>query len=454
MPPAAIRAALERALAAEDRDALWAALAPVQDQLTEDRDVARVWAEALRTSPARRSLVEEADRILTSWPGDPGIVGSAADALVRAAERRPVDEPPLAEGPASIAASALGRCLGRLSPPERGDPEVGGRLTAARGNALSLLGPLRYADAVEALEAAIALDPEQGDWHFDLGLVHKRQRAFDRALEATRRARQLQGDRKPVLWNLAIAATGAGDGAAAEEAWRALGLAATAAPDRLPFVEGLDPVEVRVATLGPGHGVAAWVPEEAAGFELVGVQPLSPCHGVVRTPTFRDARTDFGDVILWDPRPIGVRRDGDRPVPRFPLLAVLKAGDERRYRFLALQQQPGEVDALGRELPEGVVLYRHGERVERVCPRCAAGEVLVRHEHLPPEDHRIAFGKLLVPGDQDLGQVARRLEEARRRYPGVLLAIPGLYEALGRTQDAGTHHTRWGTIERTALRVG
>ena len=153
--------------------------------------------------------------------------------------------------------------------------------------------------------------------------------------------------------------------------------------------------------------------------------------------------------MLWDGRPVGVREIDGRPVPRFPLLGLLSPGDERRYRFLAMEQAEGQVDAVGAAMPEGVVLYRHGVRVEMMCPRCASGQWLDTHEHLPPESHRLVFGKLLVGADHDLGAVEAALADARRAEPGVLLAVPGLYEALGRTKDAGTHHTRWAAIERS-----
>lgn len=452
-PDPEVREALRRATEANDRGTLWAALEPLAPRLGSDAAVAAVWAEALRTSPGRRTLVDEASTILDAWPGDAALVGAASDALVRAAERRPIDEPPLAEGPASVAASALDRCLARLSVSERSDPEIAGRLWALRGNALRLLGPKRHADALAALERALALDPQRGEWHADVALLHKHARDFARCLEASRRARALLGDRRPVLWNLAIAATAVGAGREAAEAWRALGMDAKAGEGELPFVEGLEPVQVRLPTLGPGHALAPLVPDEAAGFEIVWAQPLSPCHGVIRTPTFREAIADFGDVVLWDGAPVSVvERDG-RPLPRFPLLGVLKSGDERRFRFLALQQKPEDVARLGEALPEGVVLYQHGERVETVCPRCAAGQTLVRHEHLPAEEHRIAFGKIVVPVSLELGAFEHALEDARRRQPGVLMAVPALYEALGDTKRAGAHHKRWGEIERTALRV-
>src|SRR5690606_3721448 len=218
-------------------------------------------------------------------------------------------------------------------------------------------------------------------------------------------------------------------GVEAAEAWRALGIDARAEEGELPFVEGLEPVEVRLPTVGPGHSLAPAVPDEAASFEVVWAQPLSPCHGVIRSPTFRDAIADFGDVVLWDGAPIGLtRRDGSAPVPRFPLLGVLKKGDERRFRFLALQQKADQVAALGRELPEGAIVYPHGERIETLCPRCAAGETFTKHEHLPPEEHRVVFGKIIVPSTIELSAFADALETARRNNPGVLLAIPGLYE--------------------------
>jgi len=447
-----IEGALGRAASAEDREALWSALEPLRELLGRRVDVARVWAEALRTSPSRPTLVEEAGAILDGWPAEPALVGAVSDALVRSAERRPIDEPPLGEGPASLAASATDRCLGKLAEADEHDPEIGGSLLALRANALRLLGPKRHADAVSTLERALELDPERGAWHYDLGLVFKHARDFDRALEANRRARALLGDRRPVLWNLAIAATAAGEGAEAAAAWRALGLPATSSEGTLPFVEGLDPVQVRLPTLGSGHQLAPHLPDEAAGFELVWAQPLSPCHGVIRSPTFREAVADFGDVVLWDGSPVGVHEVDGTPVPRFPLLGVLKAGQERRFRFLALQQKPTDVEALREELPDDVVLYLHGERVERVCPRCAAGETLVKHEHLPAEEHRIAFGKIVVPKERELRDFEKSLQAARRRHPGVLLAVPALYEALGDTPQAGKHHKRWGEIERTAQR--
>jgi hypothetical protein len=84
-----------------------------------------------------------------------------------------------------------------------------------------------------------------------------------------------------------------------------------------------------------------------------------------------------------------------------------------------------------------------------VCPRCAAGEAFLPHEHEAPTERRAVRGKLVVPAAVSLGDVRTSLERAKGA--AVLLAIPGLYEALGDTPTAGKHHKSWGVIERGLL---
>ncbi|AKF06835.1 hypothetical protein [Sandaracinus amylolyticus] len=450
--PNALEAAMQRALAERSADAAWSHLEPFRASLTRDPEVASAWSVLLQASPSRPGAVEDLTAILEHFgAGDPALAAAAITALVRVDERRPLDEPAIGEGAASVAAKHAERLLATLPPEAAADADRGGALTIAYANALRRLGPARDADAAAAFERAIARHGARGEWLVDLGLCHKWAGRFRAALLAFRKAREKLGDRRPVLFHLAGAAIGAGEGEEAAAALRALGHAAEAAPERLPFVPDLAPAQLRVPTRGPGHGLAAFVPDAAASFERVWVQPLSPLHGVVRSPTFREAIADWGDVVLWDAAPTGTIPHEGRAVPVFPMLAVLKPGDERRFRFLALEQTEEQVRALGEQLPEGVVLYVHGQRVEQVCARCAAGEVLTKHEHEAPTEHRAVFGKLLIPGDRPLPEVRDALEKALRAAPGVLMAIPALYEALGLTQLAGKNHKSWGVIERGTL---
>lgn len=375
--------------------------------------------------------------------------------LVAQAERRAPDEP-VVEGAASRAVAIAERALGSLGEAARRDPEIAGYLLVNLAAALRLAAPARDAEVVAHYERAIALDPSRGGWWLGLAVHHKWRLRFAEGLAAALEARARLGDERRVLWNVAICATGAGKGAAAVEALRALGITATLAKGGMPQAAALPRVEVRLRATGSGHGGDV-VPDEATSFEVVQVLPFSPCHGVVTSPTLRDAAADVGDVVLWDVAPVAVRaptREGEAAVPRFPLIAVLQEGDERRFRFLAREQQEGQVAALAPAMPGDAKLFVQHARIDFVCPRCAAGESLVRHTHRPAEEHRVVRGKIVVPAHSELGAFRESLETLVRRHPGVALVVPALHEALGDARAAGKAHTAWAGIERTAVRVG
>lgn len=437
-----------------DVDGAFRVLEPHRAALTTERHVAAAWLELLELTPDRPTLVDEANAVLTRWPDDARLVIAACAALLARAQRIPPDEPSLAEGPARLAAEAAERALSALGPGDRKDPEFAGYLYINLANALRI-ARLDEERAVAAYRAALELAPENGHWWFDFGVFAKWRARFDESLSCMEKARALLGDTKPVLWNLAIAATALGRGEIAVEAWTRLGLdAKVSEASGMPFVDPLPPLQVRVPARGTGTAAPTEVPDRAASFELLWVSPISPCHGVVATPTAREAMVDYGDVVLWDGAPVSVVRDGDRPVPRFPLLAMLRRGDERRFRFVGLQQQAGDVDALEADLPEGSRIFVHEERVEYVCARCASGDVLRKHEHTPPEEHRIVYGKIIVPGAVRLEVFRDAYENAIRQRGKVALALPGLYEALGDTKKAGQQHVAWGGIERAAIKRG
>jgi tetratricopeptide (TPR) repeat protein len=429
------QAALER----RDVDAAFAEASVLEGELASNPEAAALWLDLLRAQPTHPSLCSDAARIVAAFPGDAALVTRACDALIRRAELRPLDEPDAERVElARLAANAAERCLdGGKGAPDEG---MRGFLLASQGNALRLVG--EYEQALTKLEAAVAEQPERGSWWFNLGLLHKARSAWPEALDANRRARTLLGDDKAVLWNLAICATALGDGARAVEAMRALGHPAELASSGMPYVPNLPPLQVRAASLGTGLG-GSMVPDRSIGLELVWVTPLSPVHGVVSSPSYRNASIDYGDLVLWDGVPVGVSTHAGRPVPRFPLLAVLRKGDERRFRFVALQQAEEQVRALGADLPAESQLFIHVERVEKLCARCASGEYLRKHAHEPPEAHRLVYGKLIVPGTTDLVAFRAELQTRLHRHPGVQLVVPELLEQVGDTAAAGNAHRLW-----------
>lgn len=452
----ALREAVREAANQDDAVGAWSLLTPRLADARQDRDVAMLVLELAHATPDRSENADDALALAGQFARDYAVVGLAVRVLIGQVEKRPPDEPKLTEhGLAERAAELAGACLASLDAAERADREIGGWLRSLRANALRLAG-VSFDDAAQAAFAeALELDRDDGHLWFDQGLLHKWRGRWQAGYDSNLRAQARLGDTRGVLWNLGICATALGDGNVAGLCWKKLGFTTELnAKSGHAFVDGLPPMQVRVLSRGSGYGFAGAVPDQAVGFEILWVQPFSPCHGVVVSPSFRDAPIDYGDVVLWDGARVATGEGQDGPVPRFPLLEVLRPGDERRLRFVALEQNPGDVAALETQLPEGCRVFVQQEHVEHICPVCASGDSMKKHDHLPPEEHRIVYGKLIAPASVEAQALRVAVESAKGREGKVSLAIPSLYEWVGDTKRAGQEHQTWRGIERMAIKKG
>jgi hypothetical protein len=434
----------------------WRELLERRDQLKNDPKLAGLALGLIRElgntaehRPVLRDLAE-------AWTGDWRLALATASMLLEQAGRRGMDEPPVSEeGPAFWAASSLERALAALSESERNNPEAAGNLNAMLGNALRICGPNRDEEAREAFTRAVEIDPERGEWWYDAGLLDKWRGRFDDGFAANELALMHMGPERPVLWNLAICATAIGKAEEAVEAWEALGVQARIDHGRdMPYVADLPPLLLRVLSRTPETDATSQLPDKAVGFELVWVAPLSPCHGVVQSPTFRDAPIDYGDLVLWDGAPVAAHETIDQgTVPVFPLLEILRHGAERRLPFVAFEREPGALEGLEADLPEGVRVFIQQERVHHGCAACAAGEA---HEHhadatATPTPSALVRGKVILPPTQQLDEFLDAWEASLTKR-SASVAIPSLYELLKDTQRAGQEHQAWRGIEGKALR--
>jgi len=454
--------------ATQDLESAWKALVGRRSQLGSDQELAELALGLIRemgNGVAQRELLRE---LAGAWTADWRLTLGAASLLLEQAGRRGMDEPPLREdGPAAWAAEALRRSLDALDDADRKDPEVAGNLNAMLGNALRFCGPGKDAEAQDAFTRAIELDPERGEWWYDAGLLDKWRGRFDEGYAANEQARMRLGDQRPVLWNLAICATALGKAEEAVDTWDQLGVPARIDRSRgMPFVANLPPMLLRVLSRTPATDATSQLPDRAVGFELVWIAPLSPCHGVVQSPTFREAPIDYGDLVLWDGAPVAAHQtSAGEAVPVFPLLEILRPGDERRWPFVALEREPGAVRSLEEALPEGVRVFIQQERVEHHCAACEAGEP---HEHGAESGAVSAPGSVpgSVPGSAPVSLVrgklivpfALKLDEFREAWERAVqdralsVALPELYEAVGDAKQAGQEHQAWRGIEGKALR--
>ena len=447
---------MSHAEATEDLQSAWEALLQSRSRLSSDQKLAELalgLIQQLGNGPAQRDVLRG---LADAWSGDWRLTLLAASLLIEQAGRRGMDEPILTDdGPASWAAGALQRSLDSLSDAERADADIAGNLYATLGNALRLCGPGQDADAQEAFTRAIELDPERGEWWYDAGLLDKWRGRFNEGFAANEQARMRMGDERPVLWNLAICATALGKAEEAVELWEEIGVPARLDQSRgMPYVAGLPPMLLRVLSrTSPTDGTSA-LPGKTVGFELVWTAPLSPCHGVVQSPTFRDAPIDYGDLVLWDGAPVAAHQvSADDAVPVFPLLEVLRPGDELRWAFVALERESGALEGLEQALPEGTRLFLQQERLGHHCAACEAGEPHEQHGETAskPVATALTRGKVIVQASQDLEEFRSSWEAATGARP-LSISLPDLYERLGDSKRAGQEHQAWRGIEGKALR--
>jgi hypothetical protein len=443
--------------AADELANAWHELLQRRTQLGSDRKLAGLALGLIREMGNTREQRDVLREITMAWTRDWRLLLTAASMLIEQAGRRAMDEPPITEdGPAWWAAAGLKQAIDELSEAEQKDPEIAGNLNATLGNALRICGPSRDEEAREAFTRAIELDPDRGEWWYDAGLLDKWRGRFHEGFSANDLARMHLGPERPVLWNLAICATAIGKAEEAVDAWQEIGVDARIDHGRdMPYVANLPPLLLRVLSRTPDTDATSQLPGKAVGFELVWVAPLSPCHGVVQSPTFRDAPIDYGDLVLWDGAPVAAHESVEQgTVPVFPLLEVLREGGERRLPFVALEREPNALENLEAELPEGTRVFIQQERVHHACAACAAGEPH-DHEHTTagtePLPDGLLRGKVIVSPLQKLDQFRESWEAAIGKRP-VSLAIPLLYEQSRDTKRAGQEHQAWRGIEGKALR--
>ncbi|HEX8410599.1 MAG TPA: hypothetical protein VF883_17170 [Thermoanaerobaculia bacterium] len=440
-PEKLMRRAGELAEAGQYKDA-WRAIEPLTGDVASDVELARLWAALAVFSPEPDDrMAAAAAEIISRYPRDRALVAVAAGILVMVAETRPFDEAPLANGPARIAADTLGGLIAGLSPAEREDPGIAADLYSELAMALRLTGCHDDEAALEAMNHALRLGPENGSSWFRLGLLHKWRGRWREGIEANRRAREL-GETEGVLWNLAICAMGAGDHALAAGVMKELGMKGTVGQDGI-FTGGFDGAQVRVSTLGEGVDPAAHVVGREPVFENLWIQRLSYVHGKIVNASIYDLPVDYGDIVLFDGDPVDWRDDGTTRTPRFPLLQKIRSGAYRRYWFLARQPRRGFFADLDEVLPEETFFYVHDEQVNMLCDDCGRGGKIV-HDH-SRGGSLLVRGKFVVPEHLLDSNLIEQFESLTG--DGALIAIPRLFHDLGDSARAERDEERWRVIE-------
>ncbi|MEZ4375954.1 MAG: hypothetical protein R3B07_34430 [Polyangiaceae bacterium] len=426
----------------------------------EDSDKQAAWArahelwEARQASPwaaeglaflikagafERDTALRAAAGLLTDYREDPAVMGRLGQAFeslcdIRYLNAAPPDDPVLLQ-----IAESLRQLASRDWELEDEIKLLHGLDTAAR-----LLG--RGWDEIAERCALRLVELKPDDWtaHFDLGLFYKTRGRFAEGVAANLAASKHGGaSEDPVIWNLGICATGAGDAECALRVWKSIDQNIELGLFGLPE-GGYHSVKVRLAELPLAERNADC--DDPGLEETVWIERLSPCHGIIRSALFQDLGVDFGDVVLFDGAPITFQEYGGQRVAVFPHLATLVRPGYRILRFGGTQAEPKQIAELSHQLPADTTLYAHTEQFIMLCRACWEGGKDHKHDADRPE-HRVVSGKLCIPPNIDPADLMEAIDRAVVESGAVQLFIPELCALVGDTERAEVEGRRLAMIQ-------
>ena len=353
-----------RSLAQDDPQSAAEALRPFAEQTTEDESLATVWCAMMGWVDDLDHLEREIRRLARVWAATSQVVTEMARAILRAWNRRRGPSPfAERESVIGLGVDLIDLCLNE-SPPSK--PDQRATLYLLRAALLAWAGPLGDERALEDIEIALTLTPEDGAGWFQLARLHLIRGRWDKAALATERALFYQFDDLRSGWNLAVALTAhaphtLNEARSLKEAWALAGhdeFAESSVIDNQGRAVALGLPHQLVAVHTQMNSLGGWELDRPWASEVVWVQPLSPCHGRLLHPTAGQFPADFDDLILWDPQPARFERVEGEERPVMSALALLERGGavvRPLPRPRLTQSQLRHLDDL---LPKGVFFHQ------------------------------------------------------------------------------------------------
>lgn len=219
--------------------------------------------------------------------------------------------------------------------------------------------------ALAAYAEALRIDPRRPQTLYNVGLIHKYRREWNKSFEFNRRAADIRPGDEATLWNLAIAATGLRDWATARRVWNDLGI---------DLGEGTGPIEdnfgVCPVRLNPGdEGEVVWTVR------------VDPVRARITSIPLPETGFTHGDVVLHDGAATGYRRRGDQEVPVFNVFELFEHG--RYLTVAATVTAPGADDMAALEALCDAALMPVEDwtaNIHWICKACSEGRPHDEHD--------------------------------------------------------------------------
>lgn len=218
--------------------------------------------------------------------------------------------------------------------------------------------------AVRVYEQAIREFPNDAALYFNLALIHKSKRNWQKCYDLNQKAAEFDPDDQPTWWNLATAATVLGDWRTAKKGWRFFGVNLPDNDDPIKLNLGITPIRL------------------STNREVVWSQRIDPARARIVNIPLPQSQRRYGDLILNDGAPNGERVLEGRRYFVFDELQLLEKSAFKTYSFQTDEDEKWKMDVLES------LCETHGCQTEdwrnsyrTLCKKCSEGVVHSDAEH-------------------------------------------------------------------------
>jgi hypothetical protein len=216
----------------------------------------------------------------------------------------------------------------------------------------------RWDEAETTFRKAIAAEPQWSPPWYNLGLLYKRQREWQKSLDANLKATELNPSDKPAFWNLGIAATALSDWTRARAAWKGFGA---------PIPDGEGPLEMKLGL------VPIRLDPEDKG-EVVWCDRIDPARSRIVNVPLPESDYREGDIVLHDGVPHGYREHDGKRKAVFDALGMWQRSGRSTFRIEAHAPAGTDAEALVEIAREsGICIDDWTGSVRRLCRYCSEG---------------------------------------------------------------------------------
>lgn len=269
-------------------------------------------------------------------------------------------------------------------------------------------------EAIEKYLRAIELDPDKAESYYNIGLIYKYRKEWQKSFDFNKKAYELEPDDEASCWNLAIAATALRDWDTARRAWTDRGLPIDDGEGPVTWLGGITPVR-----LNP----------ETENAEVVWAHRIDPVRAKIESIPLPRSGHRCGDLVLHDGAATGFRESGGRDFPVFNELEIFESSELSTFSILIETDRPSEIDELGEMMRSRDIEFEDWTaNLRLLCKACSEGRPHEQHDRSlklnTDGEHRIA---LAARSEQAVVEILREwAEPGSRRVHELVCELPAM----------------------------